>query len=268
MNPEKTRNFFDSPPETWRGGVWQPGEAASPSAPLWDDEEPRIDVLIPALNEQKSIAQVIDALPDEIVRHVIVVDNGSRDATAEVARNAGARVVSEPQRGYGAACLRGLRHLAEDPPEIVVFLDADFSDHPEELLQVIAPILHGGVDLVIGSRTLGKSEPGALLPQAIFGNWLACTLMSALFGYQFSDLGPFRAIRWQSLEACEMRDEDFGWTVEMQIRAAKLGLSACEVPVSYRKRIGISKVSGTVKGSVLAGHKILDTIFRQYFSSR
>jgi len=251
----------------WRGGVWTRDAARLGGAPKWAEAAPRIDIIIPVLDEEKSIGRVIGDIPKELIRQIIVVDNGSRDSTAEVARTAGAVVISEPQRGYGAACLSGLGHISEDPPEIVVFLDGDYSDHPEELPRVIAPILEGGVDLVIGSRILGESEPGALLPQAIFGNWLACSLMSLLFGYQFSDLGPFRAIRWESLEACEMRDEDFGWTVEMQIRAAKLGLSACEVPVSYRKRIGVSKVSGTVMGSVRAGHKILDTIFRQYFAA-
>lgn len=265
MNSSKIEDFSAAGTSIWRGGVWVPDAAGSTVAARWAGAAPRIDIVIPVLDEEQSIGRVIGDIPREMIRQIVVVDNGSRDSTAEVARAAGAVVIAEPQRGYGAACLTGLRHIAADPPEIVVFLDGDYSDHPEELPRVVAPILKGGVDLVIGSRILGESEPGALLPQAIFGNWLACTLMSLLFGYQFSDLGPFRAILWESLDACEMRDEDFGWTVEMQIRAAKLGLSACEVPVSYRKRIGVSKVSGTVMGSVRAGHKILDTIFRQYF---
>jgi glycosyltransferase involved in cell wall biosynthesis len=248
-----------------RGGVWWP--APDDDQSLEESvSSAQIDVLIPALDEEDSIGRVLDSLPLNRIRRVVVVDNGSRDATAEVARRGGAEVVEEPQRGYGAACLAGLRYLAASPPDILVFLDADFSDHPDQLPRLVAPILHDGIDLVIGSRTLGEREPGALLPQAVFGNKLACALIELLYGYRFSDLGPFRAIRWASLQDCGMRDEDFGWTVEMQVKAAKLGLSAVEVPVSYRKRIGVSKITGTLKGSARAGHKILYTIFREYFS--
>ncbi len=244
-----------------RGGVWWPGDYE-----LDPPESTAIDVIMPALDEEKSVGKVIEALPGKWVRRVVVVDNGSTDATAQIARDHGAEVVAEPQRGYGKACLTGLEHLRRDPPDIVVFLDADFSDHPEELPRVVAPILTEDLDMVIGSRTIGPNEPGALLPQAVFGNKLACFLVELLYGYQFSDLGPFRAIRWRSLELLNMQDEDFGWTVEMQVKAAKLHLAAVEVPVSYRKRIGVSKVTGTLKGTVLAGHKILYTIFREYLT--
>ena len=242
-----------------RGGVWWPEDRE-----VEPPDEVAIDVLIPALNEEKSIGRVLDAIPQAWVRQVVVVDNGSTDDTAGVARERGAEVVFEPQRGYGAACLAGLEFMADDPPDVVTFLDADFSDHPQELPRVVEPILTDEVDLVIGSRTIGRNEPGALLPQAVFGNKLACFLVEVLYGYRFTDLGPFRAIRWSSLRAIDMADEDFGWTVEMQVKAAKMHLSAVEVPVSYRKRIGTSKITGTVKGTVLAGHKILYTIFNEY----
>ncbi|TXD37794.1 glycosyltransferase family 2 protein [Lujinxingia vulgaris] len=227
-------------------------------------ELPTIDVVIPVLNEEESLPLVLDAIPGAWVRRVVVVDNGSNDRSAERARERGAEVVEEPQRGYGAACLRGLRYMAEDPPEIVVFLDGDFSDFPAELPRVVEPILTGEAELVIGSRTLGAQEQGALLVQAVVGNKLACVLMELMYGYRFSDLGPFRAITWEALQALRMRDEDFGWTVEMQIKAARQGIGAVEVPVSYRKRIGVSKVTGTLKGSVLASYKILYTLFAQY----
>jgi glycosyltransferase involved in cell wall biosynthesis len=173
-------------------------------------------------------------------------------------------VVAEPRRGYGSACLAGLEFMAKDPPDIVVFLDADFSDHPEELPRVVEPILVGDAELVIGSRTIGARQKGALLPQAVVGNKLACTLVEFLYDYYFTDLGPFRAIRWRALETIDMKDRDFGWTVEMQIKAARHAIPAVEVPVSYRKRVGVSKITGTVKGTVRAGYKILYTIFAQY----
>jgi glycosyltransferase involved in cell wall biosynthesis len=243
-----------------RGGVWWPPADGSEPRP----GEAVIDVIIPALDEEKSVGKVLDALPDGWVRRVIVVDNGSNDATAHVAREHGAHVVWEPQRGYGRACLTGLEFMALEPPDIVVFVDADFSDRPEELPRVVAPILSGEAEMVIGSRTIGRQEPGALLPQAVFGNKLACFLIELLYGYQFTDLGPFRAIEWSSLERLDMGDEDFGWTVEMQVKAAKAHLSSVEVPVSYRKRIGVSKVTGTLEGTIRAGHKILYTIFKEY----
>jgi glycosyltransferase involved in cell wall biosynthesis len=223
-----------------------------------------IDVIIPAYNEEKSIAKVIGDLPKSILRHIVVCDNGSTDATAKVAHNCGATVVAAPSKGYGNACLHGIAFLQtlQEAPEIVVFLDGDYSDHPEELESLVAPILEQGMDMVIGSRALGKLEKGAMQPQQIFGNWLATTLIKLLYGVNFTDLGPFRAIRWNRLMEIDMKDRDFGWTVEMQVKAAKFGLKSIEVPVTYRKRIGVSKVSGTVKGTILAGHKILWTIFK------
>lgn len=223
----------------------------------------RIDVVVPALDEERSLPRVLADLPRVRLRRIVVVDNGSSDGTARVAREGGATVVAEPRRGYGAACLAGLDRLRRDPggpPEVVVFLDADYSDRPAELDRVVAPILEGRADLVIGSRTLGPREPGALLPQARFGNALATTLIRLLYGVRFSDLGPFRAIRWDALERIDMRDRDFGWTVEMQVKAARLGVRTTEVPVSYHRRIGTSKITGTLAGSARAGWKILYTI--------
>lgn len=243
---------------TRRGGVWWPETDETPPGDM------SIDVVIPALDEESSLPMVLSNIPWDWVRRVVVADNGSTDATARVAESGGAEVVYEPQKGYGAACLAGLERLSEDPPDIVVFMDADFSDFPEELPRVVGPILADDAELVIGSRTIGHREAGALLPQAVFGNKLACALIQSLYGYRFTDLGPFRAVTWRSLERIDMQDEDFGWTVEMQIKAAKLGLPAVEVPVSYRKRVGVSKVTGTIEGTVRAGHKILYTIFRQY----
>lgn len=229
-----------------------------------------VSVLIPALNEEASLPLVLRDLPREQVSDILVVDNGSQDHTAEVARAAGARVVQEPRRGYGAACLCGLADLArraEGPPEVVVFLDADYSDHPEELASLVQPILDDRFDLVLGSRLAGRREPGAMPPQSVWGNRLACFLMWLLFGAKYTDLGPFRAIRWTALERLGMRDRNYGWTVEMQIKAARLGLRVLEVPVSYRRRIGTSKISGTVRGTILAGCKILYLIAR-YGSTR
>jgi len=219
----------------------------------------KIAVIIPAYNEVESIGRVLDDLPRAAVAQVVVVDNGSTDGTAEVARGRGAQVVREPARGYGTACLAGIAALDEDV-EIVVFLDGDHSDHPEELPRLVAPIAAGRADLVVGSRILGQREPGALAPHARWGNELAVVLLRWLFGVRFTDLGPFRAIRADALRALGMGDPDYGWTVEMQARAARAGLRVTEVPVSYRRRIGRSKVSGTVRGSVLAGYKILTTI--------
>lgn len=227
----------------------------------------RTSVLIPALNEELAIGKVVSALREVGIDRILVVDNGSTDNTDEVARQAGAEVIFEPRRGYGQACLTGMAHYRKDPPEILVFVDGDFSDVPAEITDLVQPIADGRAEMVIGSRALGDAQPGALLLQARFGNWLACRLLRRFFGVSYTDLGPFRAIRWSSLERLEMCDRDFGWTVEMQVRAAKRGVSSCEVPVSYRPRVGKSKVSGTVKGSLLAGQKILWTIFRERFSS-
>lgn len=228
--------------------------------------KPVIDVIIPAFNEEDSIGKVIEDIPADWVREVIVCNNGSTDKTASVAAAAGATVLPQPKKGYGNACLKGMQHIASRPkqeqPDIVVFLDADYSDHPEELPQVVQPIMESNYDLVIGSRALGNLEPGAMQPQQIFGNWLATTLIRLFYNYRFTDLGPFRAIKYAKLLELEMQDPNFGWTVEMQVKAAKLQMKAIEVPVQYRRRIGVSKVSGTVKGSILAGHKILWTIFK------
>lgn len=222
-----------------------------------------VDVVIPALNEARSIGAVLAALPAS-VRRVVVVDNGSTDGTAEVARAAGAVVIAEPRRGYGSACLAGLAELRADPPDVVAFVDADFSDHPEELSTLLAPIEQDRADLVIGSRVLGQRagrvEAGALLPQARWGNALACGLMRLRWGVRFTDLGPFRTVRWDALERIGMTDTTFGWTVEMQVRAAALGLRSVEVPVSYRRRVGVSKITGTINGTVRAGTMILWTI--------
>lgn len=217
-----------------------------------------VAVIIPALNEEGALPHVLGDLP--VVGRVIVVDNGSNDRTAEVARALGVSVIEESRRGYGAACLRGVAELARDhvpPPLVVVFIDGDYSDYPELLPQLVTPILKDTADFVIGSRTLGTHERGSLTPHARFGNWLACTLMKVLFKAHYTDLGPFRAIRYDSLRALEMRDDNFGWTVEMQIKAAHRGLRTVEIPVPYRHRIGKSKISGTVVGSVRAGVKIL-----------
>ncbi len=225
-----------------------------------------IDVIIPAYNEEASIGLVVAELPHALLREVIVCDNNSRDQTAEVAAAAGATVVHEARAGYGSACLRGMEHIAARPasehPDIVVFIDGDHSDYPRQLPELVAPILNEGYDLVIGSRARGQAEAGSMTLPQVFGNWLATNLIRWLYGYEFTDLGPFRAIRYSSLVALRMRDPDFGWTVEMQVRAAKAGMKCTEVPVGYRRRIGVSKISGTVRGTVLAGHKILWTIFK------
>jgi len=224
---------------------------------------PRIAVLIPALNEEVSLSYVLNDLPLEIVEEVVVIDNGSSDRTSEVARAGGATVLSEPRRGYGSACLAGLEYLKTRVPDIVVFLDADYSDHPDELPAVVGPIATEGCDFVIGSRIKGEAEPGALLLQSRFGNALATLLIRLLYGFTYSDLGPFRAIRFPALLKLGMTDRTYGWNVEMQIKAVRQGLHIAEVPVRYRKRVGgESKVSGTVKGTLLAGYKILWTVFR------
>ncbi|MSP61541.1 MAG: glycosyltransferase [Myxococcales bacterium] len=225
-----------------------------------------VDCVIPARDEAGAIGGVIAALPEGVVRRVVVVDNGSRDRTAEVARSAGADVVSEPERGYGAACLAGIRRLTEGPegpPDVVVFLDGDHADDPREVAALLLPIARGEADLVIGSRTLGQSEAGALTPQQRIGNLVAVRMIGVLYRHQFTDLGPFRAIRFPSLCALGMRDRDYGWTAEMQVKALRGGLAVVEVPVSYyRRRAGVSKVASTVRGTIGAGYKILYTILR------
>lgn len=220
----------------------------------------RISIIIPAYNEESSIGLVLDALPQEKLHEIIVVDNGSTDATARVAQEHGARVVKEPRKGYGSACLKGIDEL--DAPDIVVFIDGDFSDFPEEIVLLIRPIETGEKDFVLGSRMILPKSQSALLPQARYGNRLAVFLIKLFFKHEFTDLGPFRAIRYSSLMSIGMKDMDFGWTVEMQIKAVRNGLRIREVPVNYRKRIGISKITGTVLGTFRAGVKIIYTIFK------
>jgi glycosyltransferase involved in cell wall biosynthesis len=216
-----------------------------------------VDVIIPALDEEAALPLVLRDIPRPPVRRVIVADNGSTDDTAARAVENGAELVQESERGYGAACLKALAHLADDPPEIVVFLDGDYSDHPDEIEALIAPILANDADLVVGSRVRGSRERGALSPQQRVGNSIACRALRLFYGVRYTDLGPFRAIRWQTLQSLAMLDRNYGWTVEMQIKAAKLGVRYREVPVSYRRRIGVSKVSGTLRGTLGAGAKIL-----------
>jgi len=225
-----------------------------------------VAVIIPALNEEAALPRVLRDIPRPPVRRIVVADNGSTDRTARVARENGAEVVHELERGYGAACLRALAHLAADPPDIVVFLDGDYSDHPGELGSLIDPILAGDADMVIGSRARGRQERGALSPQQRIGNAIACRALRLLYGVRYTDLGPFRAIRWETLQALHMQDRNYGWTVEMQIKAARRGVAYREVPVSYRQRIGVSKVSGTIRGSLSAGAKILWLLGRYAWS--
>ncbi|MCH6554317.1 MAG: glycosyltransferase [Acidobacteria bacterium] len=221
----------------------------------------RIAAVLPALNEEQALAQVLKDLPRSLFTSVIVADNGSTDRTAEVARAGGAQVVSEPRRGYGRACLAALAALPAEI-EIVVFLDADASDNPSEAVRLVEPILRGEADLVIGSRARGHAQPGSLFLTQRVGNRLAVGLIRLLYGHRYTDLGPFRAIRRSSLKQLEMSDLNFGWTAEMQVKALKCGLRVEEVPVSYRRRIGRSKISGTVRGATLAALKIAWTIFR------
>jgi glycosyltransferase involved in cell wall biosynthesis len=222
----------------------------------------RIGVVIPALNEERAIGRVIAAIP-AWVDHVVVADNGSRDGTVRVARAAGATVVGERERGYGAACQAGIAAL--DAPDIVVFLDGDYSDHPEEMDRLVDPILEGRADLVVGSRVRGRLEKGALTPQQRFGNWLACLLIRRLWGVAYTDLGPFRAIGRAALERLAMSDRNYGWTVEMQIKAAKRGIVVREIDVANRARAaGKSKVGGTVRGVIGASYKIILTIAKYH----
>jgi glycosyltransferase involved in cell wall biosynthesis len=223
-----------------------------------------IDVIIPAWNEEQSIGKVVADIDRSLVRTVIVVDNNSHDQTAKVASAEGATVLSEPLQGYGAACLKGIAHAntLEPPADVIVFMDADYSDFAHEMPHLLAPIRNKKADLVIGSRALGQRERGSMTPQQVFGNWLATRLIKLLFRHQYSDLGPYRAITLSALNQIGMRDTNYGWTVEMQIKILQHGFTATEVPVNYRRRIGVSKVSGTLKGTILAGYKIITTIFR------
>ena len=233
--------------------------------------KPIIKVIIPAYNEQDSIANVINDIPD-IVEEIIVISNNSTDNTEINAENAGATVLSENRKGYGYACLKGMDYIESqailDPyhiPDIIVFLDGDYSDYPEQLTEIIHPILTDNIDFVIGSRVKELREVGSMTPQQIFGNWLATSLMKLFFGAKFTDLGPFRAIKYDKLLALNMKDKTYGWTVEMQLKALKQKFIYTEIPVKYRNRIGVSKVSGTVKGSIFAGIKILSWIFKYSF---
>ena len=230
---------------------------------------PTIKVIIPAFNEEKSIAKVITEIPD-FVEEIVVVNNNSTDQTVQVATKAGASVLTEKSKGYGCACLKGIDYLSQKDktPDILVFLDGDFSDFPQELTKVIQPIIDGSVDFVVGARVKELRASGSLTPQQVFGNWLACFLMKILYQSSFTDLGPFRAIRWETLENLKMSDKTYGWTIEMQLKVLRQKISYQEVPVSYKKRIGVSKVSGTVKGTIFAGIKIIGWIFKHYLSKK
>jgi hypothetical protein len=220
-----------------------------------------VAVIIPVFNERESLPLVVADIPRDRVDEIIVVDNGSTDETARVAKDLPVRLVREDRRGYGSACLAGIAAIEASPPDVVVFLDGDYSDHPEEMPRLLDAI-EGGCDLVIGSRVLGSREPGALLPQARFGNALACSLIRLLYGHSYTDLGPFRAVAWDALRRLRMEDRTFGWTVEMQIKALRTALVVAETPVSYRRRVGVSKITGTFSGTIRAGARILWTIAR------
>ncbi len=246
--------------------------AGSPTCPCDSVRLDRVGVIIPARNEEKSLPLVLRDLPE--VARVVVVDNGSTDRTAAVARQAGATVVHEPRLGYGSACLAGIDAIADwagsvdGQPSVIVFLDGDYSDHPDWLPRLVEPVLTGQADFVLGARTSELREPGAMPPQSVYGNKLACFLMRLVWGRKYRDLGPFRAIRYDALCRLGMDDTNFGWTVEMQIKAVLAGLRILEIPVPYRCRIGTSKISGTISGTIRAGAKILWTIARYAWKTR
>ena len=229
---------------------------------------PIIKVIIPAYNEAGSIAHVIHDIPNS-VDEIVVVSNNSTDNTEINAKNAGATVLVEKNKGYGYACLKGMNYISkqENKPDIIVFLDGDYSDYPEELIKIVQPIINNNMDFVIGSRVKQFREEGSMTPQQVFGNWLATTLMKLIFNAKFTDLGPFRAIKYDKLLALNMQDKTYGWTVEMQLKALRQKLKYVEIPVKYKKRIGVSKVSGTLKGTIMAGYKILGWIFKYSFTS-
>ena len=228
--------------------------------------KPVIKVIIPAYNEQDSIGSVVKDIP-KIVDEIIVISNNSTDNTEINAKNAGATVLSETRKGYGYACLKGMDYIAKQSikPDIIVFLDGDYSDYPEQLTEIVSPIINQNLDFVVGARVKELRENGAMTPQQVFGNWLATFLMKLFFGARFSDLGPFRAIKYDKLLALHMEDKTYGWTVEMQLKVLKQKMTYKEIPVKYRNRIGVSKVSGTVKGTIFAGVKILGWIFKYSF---
>ena len=222
---------------------------------------PKLALIIPAINEEESIGKTLNGIPKDLFSQIIVVDNNSTDNTAEEAKNAGASVIFEPIEGYGKACLSGIAALEQDI-SIVVFMDGDTADDPKDLPKLLTPITENAADFTLGSRIRGVREKGAMTSAQVFGGWLASFLMKLFWGFQYSDLGPFRAIRHDALKHLEMRDTNYGWTVEMQIKAIQHKLRIKEIPVNYRKRIGVSKISGTIKGVFLAGFKIIYTIFK------
>ena len=225
-----------------------------------------VKVIIPAYNEAPAISKVIGDIPN-FVQEIIVVDNGSTDPTSEVAKRAGATVLIEPNKGYGFACLKGIEYIqnSNQKTDIIVFIDGDYSDYPQQMFEIIAPILNQNIDFVLGTRKKNLSEKGAMRPQQRFGNWLATNLMRLFFDSKFTDLGPFRAIKYQVLQQLSMKDKTYGWTIEMQLKILKQNFTYMEVPVKYRNRIGVSKVSGTLKGTIFAGVKILTWIFKYSF---
>lgn len=230
-------------------------------------KSPSVKVIIPAFNEAQAIGKVIKEIPS-LVNEIIVVDNASTDATSQVAQKAGATILKEEKKGYGYACLKGIDYLTQNgkKPDILVFLDGDYSDYPQELIGLINPIINGEVDFVLGARVKNKRAKYSLTPQQIVGNSLACFLMRILYQSDFTDLGPFRAIRWHTLQQLNMSDKTYGWTIEMQLKILRQNIPYLEIPVSYKQRIGVSKVSGTIKGTIFAGTKIIGWIFKHYFS--
>ena len=223
----------------------------------------KISVIIPALNEEKSISHVINSIP-KYINQIIVVDNDSTDKTSVIAKSKGAIILNELNKGYGYACLKGIEFLKTNPPDIIVFLDGDFSDYPENMDLLINPIINNKYEFVMGARIKKLREPGSMTLQQVFGNFLACTLLKVLYGANYKDLGPFRAIKWESLQKLNMEDKTFGWTIEMQLKAIKHKIKYLEVPVRYRNRIGKSKISGTLLGTIMASYKILLWIFKYY----